>query len=92
MEITECGTTGRRESPSRLIGHITLEVKHPGKPGAGNQHAGFEVAGTGNVTRGVGLRPTPKGVEEPPNPTVGAPVLDPTDEGALGIVDCYGPW
>ena len=35
----------------------------PGKPGAENQHAGFDVAGAGNVARGVGLRPTPKGVE-----------------------------
>ena len=90
--ITECGTEGRHESLSRSIGRITLEVKHPGKPGAGNQHAGFDVAGAGNVTMGVGLRPTSKGVDEPPNPTVGAPVLDPTDEGALGIADCCGPW
>ena len=92
MEITECGTAGRRESPSRPIGRITLEVKHPGKPGAGNQHAGFDVAGAGTVTMGVGLRPTPKGVDGPPTPTVGAPVLDPTDEGALVITDCCGSW
>ena len=27
-----------------------------------------DVAGTGTVMMGVGLRPTPKGVEEPPTP------------------------
>jgi len=43
MEITECGTEGRHESTSRPIGHINPEVKHPGKPGAGNQHAGFNI-------------------------------------------------
>jgi len=91
MKFTGYGTAGGRESPSRLLGHITLEVKDSGKPGAGNQHIGFEVVGAGTVTRGVGLRPTPKGVEGPPNPTVGAPVLDPTDEGALVISDCSSP-
>jgi hypothetical protein len=44
-------------------------------------HAAFDVAGVGNVTRGAGLRPIAKALDEPPDPTVGAPVLDPTCEG-----------
>ena len=35
-------------------------------------------AGTGNVTTGAGLRPGAKATEPPPDPTVGAPVLDST--------------
>lgn len=31
-----------------MIGRITLGVKQAGKPSAGNPHAGFDVAGTGN--------------------------------------------
>ena len=59
-------------------GRLTLEVKPPGKPGAGKRHAGFDEAGTGNVTRGAGLRSPVKMGELPPDTTVGAPVLDPT--------------
>ncbi|MGA2735769.1 MAG: hypothetical protein ABSG35_24650, partial [Syntrophobacteraceae bacterium] len=44
-------------------------------------YAGFDVAGAGNVTSGAGLRPRAKALDEPPDPTVGAPVLDPTCEG-----------
>ena len=91
MGITECGTEGRRESISRPRGRITLEAKQPGKAGAGNQHAGFDVAGAGTVIMGVGLRAAPKGVDGPPNSTVGAPVLDSTDEGALETPVCFGP-
>ena len=32
------------------------------------------------MTTGAGLRPIAKAVEWPPDPTVGAPALDPTDE------------
>jgi hypothetical protein len=39
-----------------------------------------DVAGAGDVARGAGLRPTAKAVELPPDPTVRAPALDPTDE------------
>src|SRR6266849_1915290 len=35
------------ESQSSMIGHINLGVKQAGKPSAGNPHAGFDVAGTG---------------------------------------------
>ncbi len=41
-------------------------------------HAACDVAGAGNVTMGAGLRATAKAAELPPDPTVGAPVLDPT--------------
>ncbi len=40
----------------------------------------------------AGLRPTPKGVDGSQNPTVSVAVLDLSDERALGILDCYGPW
>ena len=37
------------------------------------------MAGAGDVTMGAGLRPEAKAEDEPPDPTVRAPVLDPTD-------------
>jgi hypothetical protein len=57
---------------------ITLAAKHAGERSAGNPHAPFEVAGAGNVTMAAGLRATAKAVDQPPEPNVGAPVLDPT--------------
>ena len=39
----------------------------------------FDVAGVGNAITGAGLRPIAKAVELPPDPTVGAPALDPTE-------------
>src|SRR3954452_3504547 len=68
---------GRRPFSAR-IGHLTLGVKRAGKRSAGEPPAPFDVAGVGNVTTGAGLRPTPKGVDKPPDPTVRAPALDPT--------------
>ena len=50
----------RWESAPDRIGHITLDVKQTGKRSAGNPHAAFEEAGTGNVTRGAGLRTNAK--------------------------------
>jgi hypothetical protein len=41
-------------------------------------HATFEAAGAGNEMMAAGLRATAKGGEHPPEPKVGAPVLDPT--------------
>jgi hypothetical protein len=67
------------ESTPSSIGPITFDVKSAGKPSAGKRHAGFDAAGTGNVTRGAGLGSTVKMGELPPDPTVGAPVLDPTE-------------
>ena len=63
-----------------MRGPITLGAKRTGEPGAGDPHAGFDEAGAGDVTRGAGLRPRAKAMDEPPDPTVRAPVLDPTDE------------
>ena len=39
------------ESAPSLIGHITLGVKRTGEPCAGNPHARFDRAGTGNGSR-----------------------------------------
>ena len=61
-----------------MIGPITLGAKRAGEPGAGEPHAGFDVAGAGDVTMGAGLRPEAKAADKPPDPTVRAPVLDPT--------------
>jgi len=44
----------------------------------GNPHATFDVAGAGNVMMAAGLRAIAKAMEHPPEPKVGAPVLDPT--------------
>src|SRR5215470_14804109 len=41
-------TGGGAESQSSMIGHINFEMKQPGKPSAGNPHAGFDVAGAEN--------------------------------------------
>ena len=43
-----------------------------------NPPYGISGGAAGDVTMGVGLRPTPKGVEPPPDPTVRAPVPHPT--------------
>jgi cytochrome b len=59
-------------------------VKSAGKPGAGKRHAGFDVAGAGNVIMGAGLRASAKALETPPDPTVGAPVPDPTTDFVRG--------
>ncbi len=67
-----------------MRGPITLGTKRTGKPGAGEPHAGFDVAGAGDVVMGAGLRPTAKAVEGPPDPKANAPALDPTDERGGG--------
>jgi len=36
------------ESTAIQIGHINLNMKRTGKPGAGKPHAGFDEAGAGN--------------------------------------------
>jgi hypothetical protein len=63
---------------------ISLDAKHAGERSAGNPPAPFDVAGAGNVTMAAGLRANAKVLEQPPEPTVGAPVLDPTS--------CTGPF
>ena len=71
------GATGPRKC-SQPIGPINLDVKATGKPSAGKRHAGFDEAGAGDVIRGAGLRPRAKALDRPPDPTIGAPGLDPT--------------
>ena len=63
-----------------MIGPITLGVKQAGERSAGKPHATFDEAGAGNVMMAAGLRATAKAVDTPPEPKVGAPVLDPTAE------------
>jgi hypothetical protein len=43
------GSMVHAESRPSTIGPITLEVKQTGERSAGNPHAAFDVAGTGNV-------------------------------------------
>src|SRR3954447_22796292 len=71
------------QSAAAAVGRISLDAKRAGERCTGNPSAPFDVAGVGNVTRGAGLRPTPKGVDKPPDPTVRAPALDPTGGGRL---------
>ena len=40
------------ESTTNRNSHISFGAKLSGKPGAGKRHAGFDVAGTGNVNNG----------------------------------------
>jgi len=82
-DSTGTGGVGKSESAARAIGLITLGVKPTGQPGEGNPHAGLDVAGAGNVAMGAGLRARVKTLEEPPDPNVRAPVLDPTGQGNL---------
>jgi len=78
------------ESTAGAIGLIYLQVKLAGEPGTGKPYAGFDVALVGNVTRGAGLRPWAKALDEPPDPTAGAPVLDPTWKGESRMAELLG--
>src|SRR5262249_44695160 len=71
------GFQSRKRCGSR--GPITPGEKSSGKRSAGKPPAPFDEAGAGDVTMGAGLRPKAKGLDEPPDPTVRAPVLDPTE-------------
>ena len=53
-------------------------MKTTGKRSAGNPHAPFKEAGIGNVAMAAGLRARAKALGYPPEPNVGAPILDPT--------------
>ena len=57
----------RLESAARRIGHIDLWVKLAGKRSAGNLHAAFDEAGTGNVARANAPVPDPTEVAGPGN-------------------------
>src|SRR5215475_6872520 len=45
------GSVAAAKSRSSRIGHINLGMKQTGERSAGNPHAAFDVAGTGNVAR-----------------------------------------
>ena len=77
-----------RRAESRLgrIGHITRGRKRTGERSASKSHATFDAAGAGNVIMAAGLRATAKAVEHPPEPKVGAPVLDPNARRVVGQV------
>jgi len=79
-------TTGL-ESAASSIGHINFWVKLTGKRNAGNPHVAFVEAGAGNVAMAETVNPTGnrKSLLGNPQSKAYAPVLDPTDEGALGI-------
>jgi hypothetical protein len=75
-------TTGiNAGSAPRAISHITLEVKVTGKRSAGNPHAAFERAGTGDglTERLVRHSQRKRGVTDRSILRGTAPVLDPTD-------------
>ena len=61
-----------------MIGRITLDAKYAGERSAGKPPAPFDEAGAGNGTMAAGLRASAKALDHPPEPNVGAPVLDPT--------------
>ena len=71
------------ESRSARMSHITLDKKHTGKPSAGNLHAGFDEAGTGNrlTIRLVRHSQRKRGATDRPSLRGMAPVLDPTKDG-----------
>jgi hypothetical protein len=74
-------------------GLITRGMKQTGERSAGKPHATFEAVGAGNEMMAAGLRATAKAMEQPPEPKVGAPVLDPTDTcSASPIWICFHRW
>ena len=48
--------------------HHNFDEKLAGKRSTGNPYAAFDVAGAGNVTKGVGLRTAAKAADNTPNP------------------------
>src|ERR1035437_1259491 len=88
MAVRDAGAVQRLPGPAQrfaestpsLIGPITLDMKHAGERSAVTPHAPFDVAGAGNEARVAGLRASAKALESPPEPNVGAPVLDPTPD------------
>jgi hypothetical protein len=74
------GPTSFSECRSGRIGHISFGVKQTRKPSAGNPHAGFDVAGTGNQRTVWLVRHSQRKrrATDRPNLRRMAPVLDPT--------------
>jgi hypothetical protein len=76
----------RAEICPSTIGHITLGTKQTGAPSAGNLHAGFDVAGTGNQLTVWLLRHSQRKRRETDRPNLPslAPVLDLTNSPPRG--------
>jgi hypothetical protein len=74
------GSASFSESRSGKIGHISLGAKQTRKPSAGNLHAGFDEAGTGNQLTVWLVRHSQRKRRETDRPNLRsmAPVLDPT--------------
>ena len=74
------GSASFSESRPGKIGHISFGVKQTRKPSAGNLHAGFDAAGTGNQFTVWLLRHSQRKRRETARPNLPsmAPVLDPT--------------
>ena len=66
-------------------------MKQSGGCSAGKPHAAFDEAGAGNVMMVAGLRPIAKAMDQPPEPKVRAPVLDPTSGGDGAVMRCLYP-
>jgi hypothetical protein len=74
------GSAAFSESHSGKIGHISFGVKQTRKPSAGNLHAGFDEAGTGNQLTVWLVRHSQRKRRATARPNLRsmAPVLDPT--------------
>ena len=74
------GSAAFSESHSGKIGHISFGVKQTRKPSAGNLHAGFDAAGTGNQFTVWLVRHSQRKRRATARPNLRsmAPVLDPT--------------
>jgi len=69
---------------------VRIELGRLGPELKGIPHATFDAAGAGNGTMAAGLRATAKAAEQPPEPKVGAPVLDPThNRHGLFCASCH---
>jgi hypothetical protein len=79
MTTEYVGNEPEGQLPTR-IGLITLDMKHTGKPSAGNLHAGFDAAGTGNQLTVWLVRHSQRKRRATDRPHLRsmAPVLDPT--------------
>jgi hypothetical protein len=75
------GSASFSESRSGKIGHISFGAKQTRKPSAGNLHAGFDEAGTGNQLTVWLVRHSQRKRRETDRPNLQsmAPVLDPTN-------------
>jgi len=78
-EASERMRTWRFSSEVFREGQALIEGRLGLKPDWGKLNVRNFREGAGNVTKGAGLRPTAKAVDRPPDPTVGAPALYPTD-------------